>query len=343
LNNPNGTYYRMPADQRLVLENDTRRDLSLSAVQGLIHLDPDAAKAQLNEGRWDHELDADKEAALLAAADTAINGRRIAAEHAAVMADRAERKAREATADRLYMGVANGNPNAANGVLNSNLHWEEKNQLLSLVQKAAADTGDAKTYGPGFLSLFDRIHRDPGDPQRIATDAQLYAYLGRADGVTLAGPTQLRNELVGRRTIEGSVEAELKKKFDQAVRAALSGTNPILGMRDPKGDELVLQATTWWLPEYQRRREAGERPEDLLDPTNPKGLFAGVERYKRPPMQFLRDMMNMNPGNAAAVGALPGAAVKDYKTLEELQADVRAGAISRGEAARIGREKGWVR
>lgn len=98
LTDPSGPYARMPAAEREKLRIQTEQTLALSAVQGLIQNGaPELAKRQLQGGKWDAFLDADKKSALTDRAEVGIRAKDSEAERQRQLAERERRDRQDAT------------------------------------------------------------------------------------------------------------------------------------------------------------------------------------------------------------------------------------------------------
>jgi hypothetical protein len=125
-----------------------------------------------------------------------------------------------------------------------------------------------------FADLFDLVHREDGDPEKIVDENDLNQYVAPGQlNITQFG--QLRAEIQGRRTAEGSVEGDLKRRFATSSRTAITGSTEVVS--DPRGDNLHLKFMTWFLPEYERQRKAGKTPVQLLNPDSPD--YMGPEKF----------------------------------------------------------------
>lgn len=103
LNDPDGTYAKMPAAEREKLKIATQQELALSAVQGLIQNGaPELAKRQLQDGKWDSYLDADKKAALTDRAEVGIRAKDSEAERKRQLEER-EKRDRQDNTMRTYL------------------------------------------------------------------------------------------------------------------------------------------------------------------------------------------------------------------------------------------------
>lgn len=290
-----GPYANMPAAAREKLQFDTRKELAMSAVQGEIGINPTVALERLNKGAWDQYLDADKTVQLKRSAEIAINAREVESNRLRVQADRARVEAERKTEDSFVKQIVTqpGSVSAVD-VANSNLNPDDKLKWLGIISKESTEK-PLKTDGGVFTNLFERIHLPDEDPRAIKDEKQLDQYLGA--GLNMEGLNSLRTELSGRRTEDGRIESELRKGHLDSIKSALTGSDPLLRIRDPKGDEQLQRYMAYFLPEYARQRKAGKTPVQLLDPDSPEYLGKAAERFKRSPQQFMQDLIGNNVGN----------------------------------------------
>lgn len=302
-------------------------EMAKAAVRGWIELDPDLAKEQLNEGRWDGFVGGDLKNQLLGEADQAIRARELEAERLRVAAERQEKQARIATQNDFLAKMAAGELTTEE-ILQSNLMpfgSGSKEQFLNMLEKAnKADGGSGFRTDPGtYLELFRRIHLPPDDPDRIVDENFLNAFLGR--GLTFEDLNELRGEIQGKRTQAGEIEADLKKGLLDVAKSTLTGTNQLLGIRDPQGDAQLQRFTAWFLQEYKRQIEQGKTPIQLLDPESPDYLGKAIERFRRSPQQMFRDLIdnNVGMGEDELLPAVPGSSRRNPAT-PQTQADFDA-------------------
>lgn len=312
LNDPNGIYARMPALDREKLKRTSRAELAVSAVQGVIAQNPQAALEQLNGGAWGEYLDADKTFTLKRTAEIAINAQRVEQERARIEKERAEAAALDATRNKymtMILAPKDGDaPLTATQIANDpSLAGKGgaavKEHLILLMERRAKEnpSTDEKHYGPLFQKLWDRTHASEDDATKLRDENELNGYLG--NGLTVAGVVALRGEIQGRRTLDGAAEADQKKYFIDQVKSDLTKSNSLIGVRDPKGDEQLKNFMIWFIPEYARQRKAGKTPAELLDSNSKDYLGKTIPNYRRSTTQIFQDIIEANgrPAGAAIV------------------------------------------
>lgn len=270
-------------------------------------------------------------------------------------AEKAQREQREAAADGVVKatikGQITGEWDPAKLLTqiadDPRLDSASRQHLSNVVQVAArkdADSHDTKTYGPGFIDLFKAVHAD--GPNRITDERQLYPLVGSGQ-ITVTGLDKLRTEITGRRSPEGESEAEMKRQFMKNIEQQLSAANPLIGIRDPKGQENVLKAMAVVLPMYEEGRRNGIPASEMLNPASKSYVGTAIGQFKRSPAQMLSDInAEFLAGDDATKGqqhVAPGEAPIDRESLAGLQSAVKAGKLTRTEAIAEATKRGFIR
>jgi len=290
---PSGPYAGVPAEKRAALENHALEQLSIAAGRGWAMQNPDFAEKMYKAGTMPGQkyLTEAGNAQIVGYISTMQNAERTKRSLALAEAERAKRQADEnATRNIVAYLVQNPNsPEAVDKIMKSAASPEHQVMLLALAGRSIADKAhDQNTYGSGFYQTYQDIQSG-----KIRSMDDLTKQVGPNGTLTLAGVNQLAAELQGRRSPEGKVEAELKNGFIAAMGKQISGSNEMLGIKDPKGEALKQQALAWFLPAYERAKQEGKYPDSvLLDPGNPHSLWAGVMRFKRTPNEYMADLMS---------------------------------------------------
>jgi len=214
-------------------------------------------------------------------------------------------------------------------IADKTLEPSQRENMLSMLQKATS--GEGRTDPKVFNQLFQRIHADGSDPQRITDPEKLIPYIGNGLGMT--DLDRLRKEIAGRGTPDGEAESMLKKQFFEMAKNKISGTNSFTNTRDPKGDELYLKFMKQALPEYESGRAAGKPASQLLDPDSKDYIGKNITSFARPYADQFKDMMEASGVDGAV----------DYKTPADLVNAYKSSKISLQELTKILVEKGWAR
>lgn len=348
LADPNGPFAKMPADKREELSLSSKEQYALGAARGIIRLNPQTALDLYQAGKLPgQEFLKDQSGWIVEQeAQAGITSQEVKARQLAAADAKAKHDAFEKTgADIFSAAVKNPfDPKITDMINQSGGTLAEKmsafNFVSNLADKETREGGaahDVKTYGTGFLKAFQAVHDGS-----LNTVAQIYPLVGKT--LTVAGADKLVAEMSTKKTPEGQIEAELKNNFVKSALRSISGANELTGFRDPKGEELGQKALSWMLNEYERQKTEGKiNATDLLDPNNPKSLWGGMMKYKRPMAQFMRDMMEANPGNPdVAMGAAAASGATTYKSAGDVSAAYKAGKLTREQAAAELKKNGWA-
>lgn len=314
LDDREGSYAKMPAVDREKLKRQTEETLALSAVQGEIRLDPKAALDRLKDGAWASHLDADKTFTMQRQAEIGIHAKELEAARLEAAARKREGEAQKATENKFIAKLVEDPTSlSAKSVSDSNMLPDDKIKWLGIIDRAAKP-GVMKTDPGVYLDLFERAHLPVDDPRAIKDESELDKYFGK--GLTMDALKELRAEVSGKRTPEGQVEAELKKGLIDFAKSSLTGSNNVLGWRDPKGDEQLQRYMSYFLPEFAKQRQAGKSAIELLSPDSPDYLGKAIDQYKRPMAQMLKDRI----GGLGEVGDPLAIAVPQPKSEAEYNA-----------------------
>lgn len=339
MNDPAGPFAGVPADKKAALELQAKEQLAMAAARGVVRTSPDMAEKLYNKGNLpgqDYLTEAGN-AQIVSYIQTAQNAERTKKALALAQQEHAQMMAAEADGNAILKSIVKdpSNPGVTDMILNSRMKWSQKETMLNIAQHTGAGDGhDQNTYGNGFFQVYQDIHAG-----KITSPDQLYVRVGPQGNLTVAGVDRLTGEIQGKRTPDGQIESQLKDNFVKAMAKQISGTNEMLHLRDPKGDELTQSALAWFLPTYEKAKQEGKFPDTvLLDPANPHSLWSGAMHFKRDPNTMMRDLMSNNPG--ADIGA--PAAAPTYKSAADVSAAYKAGSITRDQAAGILRQNKWA-
>lgn len=161
-----------------------------------------------------------------------------------------------------------------------------KDEFLNMMKAGATKTDPAL-----FNELFTRIHLSDGSNGKMSEENQLNSYV-TAGQLSMEDLTKLRNEIQGDNTTEGKSESTLKNGLFEVAKSTLTRSNPLIGLRDPIGDENLQRFTSWFLDEYRKERNAGKTPHQLLSPDSSDYLGSRLSSYVRSPQQIMQDTLN---------------------------------------------------
>lgn len=187
-------------------------------------------------------------------------------------------------------------------------------KLQEAILSASGSNKDLKEYGSGFYNLFKAIHAPDGDPTKITDFTKLYDHIGPGGDLTISGLDKLRNELSGKGTPESEAESQMKKQFFSNAKSQISGTNDMLGIKDPKGEELYLKFMATALSDYESGKKQGRSPMQMLNPDSPEYIGKSITGFKRSMNEKVNDMMQDGPAE---------------RTLAVIIQDVQTGKLSK--------------
>lgn len=285
----------LPAKAAAELKLHSTTELAKSAVRGWIKLNPDDAKEQLDSGKWDKYVDGDLKHQLLGEADQATRARTVEDE-------RLKRQQKEII-DAQQTETQNGflkkmseDGLSTKEILESNLDpfgSGSKEQFIKLLQEHDRVKSEKIKTDPGvYIDLWDKVHLPDGDPNKINNENDLNKYMGR--GLTVQDINTLRGEIQGKKTIAGQDEAELKKGLTDIAKGKLTKSNPLTGMKDPLGDTQYQKFLNGFLTDYQKLKQEGKSPQQLLNPESPDYLGKNIDRYVRTQQQQVQDLVKSN-------------------------------------------------
>lgn len=309
---PNSAFANVPAEQKGALELQAKESLAIAAARGVARLNPFLAQKQYDAGTLPGQsmLTEEGNAQVIQNIQTAVNGERTKRIQADADAERQQREASENDAVSVLRHIERNptDPGNTDLILNSRMKAPQMNELLDVAKHVAGpdNNHDTNTYGTGFLQAYSDIHTGT-----IKDPSELWKQVP-AGTLSVAGVNLLTQEIQGKRTPDGDMEAQLKSGFVRAATSQISGENEITRMRDPNGAVQTQKMLSWFLPAYAAAKQKGDQTtQQILDPANPKGLWAGVAQFKRSPQQYMADMMSANPGQVVgAPAAAPKKAVK---------------------------------
>jgi hypothetical protein len=291
----------------------------------------------------------DAQRQILASTNAELNAMRVQREHQAVL----ERQALKAASDaaegewvtRILENKADPTINAVAIAKDERMDINARQQIITFLEKAGRMDKTSNTYGPGFYSVFQRIHLPHGHKDRITDVAQLLPIVKEGGDLTLSGFEKARTEMIGRRTPEGEAEAELRKLFFANARKQISGNNDALGIKDPKGEELNLKFMTQAMVEYEAGKKAGKSPYAMLNPDSPDYIGKSIKEFKRNQADVIADLMSdkKTTPTATTAPAQPAFDPRTLNSLDDLKKAHTAGFLTSMEARAIAVQRGWAK
>lgn len=312
----NALFDAMPleASQRQGLKDYAQGELAKYSVIGRINADPTHMLVELKAGQSTDPavkaLTPDQRVELEQRAKITISAQYTDAEHARELAKQQE-EARQKITQNQFLQKMSGGQLSAQEVLNSNLApfgSGSKDEFINMLKAKAVKTDPAL-----FNELFARAHLPDGNPGKIVDENQLNPYL-IDQRLNIEDLGKLREEISGNKTTDGESESKLKNGLFEVAKSTLTRSNPLIGLRDPIGDENVQRFTSWFIGEYAKQRQGGKSPQQLLDPESPDYLGKRLKGYVRSPQQIMQDTLE-SATQSPATNAVPrkaGESADDY-------------------------------
>lgn len=311
---------RIDQDTADKLQASGETQLAQAAIKGMVVGDPQGAKAQLAQGKWDEYLNSDQKFALQREVETGIRAKEAEKNRQDALESDAVKEQQEATRDKFIAQIFGGKGGLPmQDIITSNLPATGPGSKYEFIKmNEAQTTKKPKTNAAVYEDLFDRIHRPDGDPQKITDPNTLNQYVteGRLSLNDLNG---LRKEIQGRNTPDGKIESDLRKNFLDMAKTKLVKANPMLGLTDPDGQEQFLKFNTQFQKEYASERAKGKSATQLLDPSSPDYMGRMITPFMRTPQEIMKSMSQRmqpsSPQSPSAPGstATPGAGAQPPK------------------------------
>jgi hypothetical protein len=281
----------LPVAKARELQADGDNKLVKASVRGWTQLNPEYAKQKLDSGEYDADLGADGKAQMYGEVDQAVRARLAEQERMIRLQERERELAQRSTQNGLLKKFVDNTLNEKD-ILNSNLEpfgSGSKDQFIGMLERANSSGKALQTNPNVMMSLFRKIHLPDGDPDKILDENALNEYVGR--GLSFTDLNRLRDEMQGLNTEAGKVEATMKKQVFDFARSKLSKANPLLGLRDPEGEENVLNYMNFFYQEYAEQRKQGVPASKLLNPESPDYLGKYVHNFAKTPQEILNSSM----------------------------------------------------
>lgn len=298
-----------------------KTEMAAATIRGWADKNPEYAQQLLKSNRYDQYLKADQKAALDGDIQQAIRGREIEAERRKKQEKEALEMRQKETQDTFLTQLTKGKLDTKT-ILNSNLDAfgsGSKKEFLNLLE--AHNKGDLNQTDPSvFRDRLNAISRPDGDPNKLVDENALIQDVVNGK-LSFEDMGKLRSEMQGRKTEEGKIEGQLKDNFLKTVRGELSGSNDMLGIKDPQGDKNNLAFQTWFFKYYNDQRKAGKTAYQLLDPNSPDYVGKWTTRFKNSPDQIMNNLVSGMQETQGPEAPLPQARQKTPRLPGESAAD----------------------
>jgi hypothetical protein len=161
---------------------------------------------------------------------------------------------------------------------------DKKQQMLGILKQRQFEP---KIPAPAALKdVIGRIHAEPGDPKRIASEDQLLNVYNKG-GMTYTQLNQARKELRDLSTPQGQVEGDLKKQLFTQAKKALTGKNA-MEMVDPDGEEQYAKFMAYAYDRIENAKKNGENVRDLLDANSKNYIGNAIKNFQKSPQQVMK-------------------------------------------------------
>lgn len=217
-----------------------------------------------------------------------------------------------------FDAVANKTMNPQAIINNPNLSYEDKKNMLDGLHSDL--TGQGKTDPGVENAMFARIHAPLDDPNRITSESQIWASVGK--GISVNTAKELRDELQKRGTPQGELENQQLSDFLKAGKSQISPSS-MFSVPDPQKERNYANFS------YAVRNAIKNRPEgvsvmDMLNKNSKNYLGYLIDNFTRTPDQvnadFAAELTPKAPVNGKAIEGMPqvvtGADDPNYKLLK---------------------------
>lgn len=311
----------LPAEAAEKLKIRSQEDLAKSAIRGWIRLNPDLAKKELDEGKWDKEIGGDLKNQMYGELDQEYRARE--SERARAIRDAKQIKAEnDMKIENGFLEKMSANKLTSREVLDSTLDPRDKEHYLNAIKMNA--TRSVRADPSTVNDLYRRIHLPDGDPNKIVSDKELDAYFGR--GLDTTKLAFLRKEIQGRGTQQGKIESDMRNQVMKAARGRL--TKSQIGIPDPAGEEQLARFQAAFEEEYAAQRKAGKTANELLNPDSKSYLGGMINNFQRTPQEIISDMRRMNSNEKKeGLYATTTATAPQVEMVEVISPEGKAGRI----------------
>lgn len=299
----------LPADKAEELRADGKKVLSISAVKGLMNINPDMAKSALDSGKFDQDINGEVKEQLYGQVDQAKRAKLASDELADRLQKQAAEKKAEAWKQTAFPKILDGTLNNQD-ITNAPLTFADKEHMINLVHAQAEQK--AKSDPTVENNVFMRIVADDTDPNKITDDKQIYDQVGH--GLTPEKAIFYANVLQGAKTPEGKLIASQRKMLLDAAKQQLVNANPMLGMKDVNGQMNFAKFNQDLMNQEQQLRKAGKSPLSLYDQNDPNSMWKKINQYVKTPQQIMQGNMDLlKNGTVAPPGSPPHPNVGDVQ------------------------------
>jgi soluble lytic murein transglycosylase-like protein len=256
---------------------------------------------------WFNKLDWKQQMQIVDDAQQGVRANQVRDAQALANAEKQRDLFQKQTMNEMYDALLD-NKLSADDVRRSPLDYQGKAYMLEALAKGTKQ--ELKTDPAVFQNVFQRIHADDKDPNRITDEKDLLPYLGK--GLSFEDLKRLRDEVNGKHTFDGQMASELKKNFFTMARKQIDTS--IFGQSiDTEGARKFYLFQQAVLATIDRKTKKGVDILDLFDPNSKEYLGNMIPQYQRDINQQMKDMSAAYKGPAkTALPRQPGESAADY-------------------------------
>lgn len=276
----------LPAADAERLRVDGKSHLAMSSFKGLVDLNPEIAKKQLDSGKWDTYINGDQKDEMYGQVSQAERASAAAQE----LQDRQQKRALEAKNEVSKNGflkkIQEGTLQSKD-ILNSSLLEHEKEHFINMMREEAQEKG--KTDPTVYNNLWQRTMLPDGDPNKITDQSQLYGAVG--NGITVKDVSTLNEWLSGTKTPEGQANQELRKRVMLAADQALVKKDPLGLPADPEGQVQMAKFQILVQQKEADQRKANKPMSDLYNPNSKDFVGNLIEQFRKSQQQIMQEQI----------------------------------------------------
>lgn len=292
------------------LSTQMQSELAKATILGVAEKNPDQAQKMIESGKFDKLIDGTEMTAMVKTMKTASRADQAFARQEK---DRAEALASENRSDEYLSNMYSGKPGAIPSVkdiaLDPVLSLKDRKMLIETSLKRAEQSPDEAVTKDNPNTVNDYMNRLT-DPSKKLTLADLTKAAANKE-ITDATFNRLN-------AMRKSVDAEpfqnpaIKSTID-AVETKLTNNNPMLGIKDPKGDTLISQWKLQVFPKLIEMEKAGKLTPADMDLGDPNSYISkSLQPYTRSTSQIMLDLVNVTPTTVNDAKKAVPAPAKEY-------------------------------
>ena len=179
-------------------------------------------------------------------------------------------------------------------VMGSNLNFQQKEHMLRSID--AQNNKLNKTDQRVWNDLWTQINLPEDDPQKLVDPTALYNYVGK--GLSLSDMKQLKDFI----NDKGGPTYELRKSFLSQAKSRISGSNPMMGIADPEGDQQFYAFMSTFQQSLADGQKEGKSLSQMLNPQSKDYVGWTIDKYARNSQQRMNAAANIIKQNAQPAG-----------------------------------------